>query len=164
MDSLLPHEITRLKEEGCAVLRHPPEKDQSDLELALLYAAEKGATWIRILGAVGGRFDQMLANMYLMALPDLEDSDIAVVAGKQHITLLRAGKTIIEGDKGDTISLMPVSGDVIGIRTKALKYPLEDEKLTFGPARGISNIMLEEKIEISLQQGVLLCVHTKGRA
>ena len=58
----------------------------------------------------------------MLALPELHQIDIAIVAGEQQIVLLRAGKYHINGDKGDTISLLPLSGAVSGISTKNLKY------------------------------------------
>lgn len=164
MDSLSSEEIAKLEARGATILRYPPEKDETDLELALTYAAEHGASWIRILGAIGGRFDQMLANVYLLGLPQLADCDVALVANKQQIQLLTPGDHLIVGDIGDTISLIPISGDVSGITTHYLKYPLKDEKLNFGPARGISNVMTGQQAEISIRDGKLLCVHTKGRA
>lgn len=164
MDSLSADELHQLEIEGVELLRYSPEKDETDLELALMVAAEKGATWVRILGATGGRFDQTLANVYLLALPQLDGLDIALVAKKQIIRLFRAGRHVITGEVGDTISLIPVSGDVSGITTQNLKYPLIDEILRFGPARGISNVMEAETAQISVGDGWLLCVHTVGRA
>ena len=45
---------------------HPPEKDETDTELALRRAIAGGAGKISILGATGGRFDHMLANVFLL--------------------------------------------------------------------------------------------------
>ena len=39
---------------GATIERYPAAKDETDLELALLAAVERGATWIRMLGAIGG--------------------------------------------------------------------------------------------------------------
>lgn len=164
MDSLSETELAALKAQGAELHIYPPEKNETDLELGLLYAAKRGATWIRIIGAIGGRFDQMLANVYLLALSELHGVDIALVAGEQEIRLLHAGNHQINGDRGDTISLIPVSGDVSGISTQNLKYPLKNETLRFGPARGISNVMEAEHAEVTIVNGLLLCIHTKGRA
>lgn len=164
MDSLSADEVLQLEYRGAALRRFPPEKDESDLELALHYAAERGATWIRVIGGLGGRFDQMLANAYLLALPDVATCDAALVAGKQMIRLLQPRTHQLSGDIGDTVSLIPMGGQADGIVTKNLKYPLNDETLYFGPARGISNVMLANTAEITLRAGTLLCVHTFGRA
>src|SRR5690606_26406959 len=75
MDSVEAHELDTLGASGVEILRYPPEKNETDLELALMLAAERGADWIRVLGAMGGRLDQTLANIYLLALPALRDRD-----------------------------------------------------------------------------------------
>ncbi len=164
LDSLTPDEVAALVEQGTVVQRHPPEKDETDLELALKWAAVQGATWIRILGAVGGRLDQTLGNVYLLALPELAGCDTRLLAGQQAAWLLHPGETVIEGAAGDTVSLIPISGVVRGVRTDQLYYPLRDETLTFGPARGISNVMQADRARIWTREGTLLVIHTLGRA
>ncbi|MEZ4581030.1 MAG: hypothetical protein R3A10_05170 [Caldilineaceae bacterium] len=47
--------------------RHPTGKDQTDLELALERAIRDGAPDILLLGALGGRLDQTLANLLILA-------------------------------------------------------------------------------------------------
>lgn len=164
MDSLSAEEIDALQAQGTVILRHPAEKDETDLELALMHAVQRGATWLRVIGATGGRLDQSISNIYLLALPILEGRDIKLVAGKQAVWLARAGKTEIVGAAGDTISLIPLNGTARGVRTESLYYPLRDEDLFFGPARGVSNVMNGEAAAVTLREGVLLVVHTIGRA
>lgn len=164
MDSLSDEECRTLHQQGAMLNSYPREKDETDLELALLHAVEQDARWIRIIGALGGRFDQMLANVYLLVLPALQNRDVAIVAGKQMLRLLRAGSHTVPGKKGDTVSLMPIMNDVTGITTQYLQYPLNDETLHFGPARGISNVLTEDRAHIRIGAGMLLCVHTEGRA
>ncbi|MGJ3240170.1 MAG: thiamine diphosphokinase [Anaerolineae bacterium] len=164
MDSLNPDELEKARSQGAQIERHPPEKDETDLELALIYTVEQGVHWLRIIGAIGGRFDQMLANVYLLALPQLADCDVAIVAGNQTLALLRPGTHTIRGDVGDTLSLIPISGDVLGVCTDGLQYALHDETLAFGPARGISNVLQAGEAQIKLAEGLLLCVHTEGEA
>lgn len=164
MDSLAPDELASLQAQNAAILRYPAEKDETDLELALMWAVEQGADWLRVIGATGGRLDQALSNIYLLALPILEGRDVKLVAGKQATWLARAGRTEIDGQAGDTISLIPMNGTVRGVTTENLYYPLVDEDLYFGPARGVSNVMKTERAAVSVRNGVLLVVHTIGRA
>ncbi|NWF70530.1 MAG: thiamine diphosphokinase [Chloroflexi bacterium] len=164
MDSLATQELVALSDAGAQVLRYPAEKDETDLELALKLAAARGATWIRIIGGVGNRLDQTLSNIYLMALPELTRCDARLVAGNQEMWLLPPGEHLIDGAVGDTISLLPLNGEVQGITTEALHYPLRGETLAFGPARGISNVLTAAQARVTVRRGILLCVHTLGRA
>lgn len=164
LDSLTTLEVEELTAHGVEIERHPAAKDETDLELALLYCAGQGYHWLRIIGGLGDRFDQTLANVYLLALPALAGLDVALVAGRQSLFLLRPGSHRLIGEAGDTVSLMPLGGAVTGIVTEGLEYPLHDETLYFGPARGVSNVMLTSEAQISSQEGTLLIVHTAGRA
>jgi thiamine pyrophosphokinase len=164
MDSLTEAQHQALTEQQATILRYPAEKDETDLELALIWAAKQGADWLRLVGATGGRLDQILSNIYLLMLPILDGRDVQLVAGKQAAWLAKPGKTQINGAIGDTISLIPLTGTVRGVRTENLYYPLRDEDLYFGPARGVSNVMTAPEAAVSVREGVLLVVHTIGRA
>src|SRR5581483_5490047 len=61
MDSLDQVTLAGLAEQGAELRRYPREKDETDLELALLHAAALGATAIDVLGALGGRWPSWLA-------------------------------------------------------------------------------------------------------
>lgn len=164
MDSLSTDELDALAEAGAEIVRHPPEKDATDLELALTYLAERDYCWLRIIGGLGDRLDQTIANVHLLMLPALAACDVRLVAGRQEARLLHPGEYTLDGAPGDTVSLIPLSGAVHGITTHNLQYPLSGESLTFGPARGISNVMDAESMQISFREGLLLLIHTEGRA
>ena len=132
--------------------------------MALLHCAEIGAESVAILGGLGGRFDQTLANILLLTHPAFSALDITVIDGEQVIRLLRPGAHRICGDVGDTISLIPLSASAEGISTDNLKYALDGDSLQLGPARGISNVMLAEQATVRFRRGLLLLTHTVGRA
>jgi thiamine pyrophosphokinase len=163
-DSLSEDEQHALQAAGVEFERHPPEKDFTDLELALRYAIDNGIEWLRVIGGLGDRFDQTMANVYLLALDGLEDRDARIVAGRQEIRLLHPGDYTLVGHQGDTVSLIPIGGAVRGVTTDGLHYSLRGETLEFGPARGISNVLADSTAHISMADGMLLVVHTEGRA
>jgi thiamine pyrophosphokinase len=163
-DSLTAPEQASLRASGAEFVTFPPEKDFTDLELALKFAREHGADWIRIIGGLGNRLDQTIGNVYLLALPELAGCDVQLVAGNQAVWLAPSGTHLLQGDVGDTLSLIPVGGAVHGIRTEGLYYPLNDETLNFGPARGISNVFTQSEATFHTTEGTLLVIHTKGRA
>ena len=163
-DSLSPAQVLDFEAKGAEIIQHPREKDESDLELALKHCLALGASAVTILGALGGRFDQTLANIFLLTLPELRDLPLVLVDGEQAIALLRPGRHRIEGGAGDTISLIPLTSSAEGIETRDLEYPLRGEALSLGPARGISNVMTADGAEVWFESGLLLLVHTIGRA
>jgi thiamine pyrophosphokinase len=157
LDSLTPADLEALIALGTTVLKFPVRKDFTDLELALKHARSIGADEILILGALGERWDQTLTNVALPAVfPEL---DIRLVDGNQELYYLRAGETItIIGRRGDILSLVPLGGAAKGITTAQLEYPLQGENLALGSTRGVSNVLLANEAQITLREGILLCV------
>jgi thiamine pyrophosphokinase len=156
LDSLDEATLAQLKASGTQIISYPSRKDFTDLELALQYAIEQGTSEILVLGALGERWDQTIANLLLPTLYD--SSHIRLVDGNQEITFLRGnGQVEIKGHPGDTVSLIPLSGDARGVRTQGLEYPLESDTLFFGSTRGVSNVLLRPCATVSLEEGLLLC-------
>ena len=141
-----------------------PHKDETDLELALLYAAGQGAEHIAVLAALGGRLDMTLANILVLAHPRLEAVRVELWSGDQTAWLIRPPGGEINGQRGDTVSLIPLGGDATSIVTEGLEYPLRGEALVFGLARGVSNILAGPAARVKLRAGLLLAVHTPRRA
>lgn len=160
MDSLDQDLRDELGAVGTEFLAFPAAKDETDLELALLYAVERGATQITVLGAWGGRIDHELGNVLLLAHPGLAGVAVRMVSGRQEITLIRRELTLY-GDPGDLLSLLPIGGHASGIVTAGLRYPLRNERLCLGPARGISNVFVSPDPVVRLRSGLLLAVHTR---
>ena len=48
------------------ILRHPPEKDQTDTELAIETALNAGCDSLVFFGATGSRLDHSLGNIFLL--------------------------------------------------------------------------------------------------
>jgi thiamine pyrophosphokinase len=63
----------------------------------------------------------------------------------------------LPGRIGDLVSLIPF-GDVGGVATTGLRYPLDDEPLPFGRARGLSNVRSEGLATVRIRAGRLLVV------
>ncbi len=148
-DSLDTAVLQELSERGSEIRRAAVEKDETDTELAV--------------GALGGaRFDHTMANILLLA--GFEGVPITLVDGPSMCWLVRGpGSSAINGQVGDLVSLLPLTGDASGIRTKGLFYTLKGEALSFGKARGVSNVLIEEHAEVSVEGGVLLIIYTNKK-
>ena len=160
MDSLGESDRAQLEAMGTRLVIHPPAKDETDLELALLMAAQEGAAEVVVLGAFGGRLDQAIANVLLLTLPELKDIPARLVDGEQEAFIIRE-RAVIEGRPGDTLSLISLGGDAQGVSAQGLLYPLRGETLSFGPARGVSNVFVAPVARVTLRRGLLLAVHIR---
>lgn len=166
LDSLAPDGVAEAEASGARIVRRPTDKDESDAELALLEAVEMGATRITVLGAFGGpRLDHALANLWLLAHPALAPIDLVLLDAGARARLLtapgRAGEPVTQplpGRLGAIVSLLPFGGDAGGVTTHGLRYPLRDEPLRIGPARGLSNVRVAQHAAVDLRQGRLLIV------
>ena len=158
LDSLDEAMQAHLRAMGCRMVVYPAAKDWTDLELALRLAVEEGASEIVVMGALGGRLDQELANLLLLFLPELREVPTRIVDDRQEMFVVRSQAEIV-GQAGDVVSLIPLGGDVEGIVTEGLLYPLRGERLRIGPARGVSNVMAAQVARVTIQSGTLLMIH-----
>ncbi len=142
-------------------IQHPRAKDETDLELALTYAAQQEVDEIVVLGALGGsRLDHMLSNVLLLAMPALRGHRVLIVHGGQEAMLLRNGEAVdLAGSPGDLVSLLPLGGDARGVTTTGLAWPLAHDTLRFGQSRGVSNEMSRSEARVELEEGYLWVVH-----
>ena len=164
LDSLLEEQIQTLEQNGTIFERHPPHKNETDLELALFKASQLDPEEIIIFGALGARWDMSVANLLLLAHPDLISRSIRIIEGLQELFIVQGGQVKeIKAGLGDTVSLIPLMGDAIGISTSGLEYPLENETLRYGATRGISNVMRANIARIALEAGLLLVVLIRDR-
>jgi thiamine pyrophosphokinase len=134
------------------------DKNETDLELALNHALYFHPPAIVIIAALGGRLDQTLGNISLITDPKLSTFDLRLADGVEEIVLCR-DQARVKGGRGDTVSLIPWGGEVSGVETENLKWPLRSETLYPYKTRGISNEMLGEEASVKIKSGLLLIVH-----
>jgi thiamine pyrophosphokinase len=157
LDSLRPAEKTLVKTSDVKIIRFSPRKDETDLELALCHAIDKGATEIVIVAALGGRLDQSFANVLLLTLSELKGLNVRIVEGNQMAFLIH-DEASITGKPGDTVSILPIGGAAVGVSNEGLEWPLHEDTLPLGTTRGMSNVLLGEQARISIRRGILLCI------
>ncbi|MEO7664951.1 MAG: thiamine diphosphokinase [Candidatus Limnocylindrales bacterium] len=164
-DSLGADAVEALRAAGVRVDLARRDKDETDSELALLAATEvPGVGRITILGALGGpRVDHALANVGLLGHPAAAGLAVEILDPGARIRLLDAGMTgpgssmDLGGRTGDLVSLIPL-GEVDGVVTSGLRYPLRGEPLPPGLARGISNVREDAHAAVTIRSGRLLVV------
>jgi thiamine pyrophosphokinase len=164
-DSLRGDELDELRAAGVPIELVPADKDESDTELAVLAAVARGATDVTILGGLGGpRVDHALANVTLLAHPALAGRTSRILSDRARVMLLSGAASFeLRGEAGDLVSLLPLGGDAEGVTTENLRFPLADERLEAGRARGLSNVRLAGVARVSLKKGRLLVVETPAR-
>ena len=162
LDSIAPEDLADARAGGVEIRQYPIHKDETDLELALEAVIQAGCRTIRIVGALGGRLDMTLGNLFLLMLPALVDHDVRLEDGYEEVFLIgpdRPGS--LQGCEGERVSLLPLGGPASGIVTEGLFYPLRGETLWPERTRGISNVMTGAQAQVTLQTGRLVCIHSR---
>ncbi|HEY8869574.1 MAG TPA: thiamine diphosphokinase [Candidatus Limnocylindrales bacterium] len=169
-DSVGVEGLAKIRAAGIPIALAAADKDETDTEMAILDAIEAGAGDITILGALGGsRIDHVLANIALLGHPAIAQAGVSIriLDPAARIVLLTAperegGPARLElgGPFPGLVSLIPFGGDVAGVTTEGLRYPLHDEALSLGVPRGISNVREGPAASVTIRSGRLLIVET----
>jgi thiamine pyrophosphokinase len=162
MDSLGDAGVERFARQGIPVAKFSAAKNESDLELAVAHAIAASATEIVLLGALGGdRLDHETANLLLLADPGYDGVRLEARRGMLRVRAVRGdGSLSLAGPVAGLVTLLPVNGDADGVTTEGLRYPLRDETLRFGRARGLSNEVASLPAKVTVRKGSLLVFET----
>jgi len=160
LDSLEPELASHMEQAGVEIQRHSPHKDQTDLELALQLAVSKEPREIMLMGALGGRLDQMLGNIMLLTRPEYVGIRLTVVEANQTAILLRNHDSLtLQGQIGDTLSLIPLTATVTNVTLQGVAWPLINATLTLGSTWTISNQLTAPVATVQIGLGLLLVIH-----
>jgi thiamine pyrophosphokinase len=154
-DSLDADALTQLRERNIPVEQHPRDKDATDGQLAVERALREQPTELLLLGFLGGqRLDQALANILMLTRVEVPT---VLLDERNEARLLRPGTVHLWApDPSETISLIPLTEAVRGVRTEGLHWPLHGETLRRGETRGISNAAAGPEARVSIGEGLLL--------
>ncbi len=165
LDSLPEAVAAQMQAKGVEIQRHPVNKDQTDLELALQAAVQRGAEEILILTALGGRLDQTLANILLLTRPEWRGVRIRLAEGNQSVWLLRGPDSLtLRGQPGDTLSVVALSQHLRGLDLQGVKWPLNNANVSLGSTLTISNAFVEVEAKIQLAQGIALVIKLSAKS
>lgn len=156
------HALVECYEHRCVTVRHKPEKDATDTELAIDEALERGTETIILLGATGTRMDHTLANVHML-YRILQKGKKAWIVDEHNRMSLHDKPFLCERDKmfGNYVSFLPFFGETTGVTLKGFKYPLSGKTLTAGISLGVSNEAKEEVMEVSFEKGYLLMIEAR---
>ena len=163
LDSADAGTVARMRDAGVVVERYPTDKDATDLELAIDAAIRRGATRLRIAGALRQsaegppRLDHLFGNLAALAGAVGRVPDTWLVSPDAAVTIVTGpGECSLTGAPGDHVSLVALSPTVDGTRTDGLRWALVGASLAWGTTRGVSNEMAAAHGRVSVAAGHLL--------
>lgn len=150
--------------ENIEIKRFEPEKDYTDLDLAMRTAVEAGVTELKIFGGIGGRLDHTVANIQLLYHYNKFFKKLIMLDGSNKCFILDSEKVrnfVIPREKNSYLSVFSLSEKSTGVSISGAKYPLHDHTLTKSFPLGVSNEFTEKNTAISIKDGILLIVISK---
>jgi thiamine pyrophosphokinase len=158
-DSADPDDIERLERQGVAVERHPSDKDETDLELAVRAALDRWPTPVCLTAAFSERLDHTLAALGLLARAGAG----AYVAEPSWRAWQCAPRRSLRLslERGTTYSIIALE-PCTGVTARGGRWELTDAALAPLSGHGISNEVLGSEITISVDHGSLVVVANDG--
>ena len=138
------------------VLRHPVEKDSSDMELAMEHAAGQGFDELLVYGALGRRLDHSIANLQLFAAYSERGVKVTAIDPAVVLRLLTGPASFdIPASGPGTVSVFSACDQSLGVTEQGMKYSLEGATLTNRTSLGLSNELLDGPARVSVESGTL---------
>ncbi len=162
-DSVTKEELTFIEEHVTEINRYKPEKDETDMELALNWALKQKATTIRLFGATGGRLDHLLANLHLLLNPLKQNNPTSVylIDCKNIVFLKGPGQYSIEKMAAKKyVSFIPLTLDVFNLTLEGFKFPLKNRHISLGSTLCISNELISDYGTFSFSEGILIVIRS----
>jgi len=161
LDSVTPDALAAAESSGARIVRHPPAKDATDLELALDEAVALSASRVLVVASAEGRLDHLLASLLLLTAERYARLELDALAGDALVHVVRSERRL-GGSAGELLTLVPLGGPATGVTTEGLEYPLAGETLEPGTTRGVSNVFTGADARVALASGVLLAIRPAG--
>jgi len=157
MDSIAPANLESYSSQNVKMIKYPASKDFTDTELAIDYAINLKPAVVYIWGALGGRLDHTLANVFLLEKTKALSIKAYLIDEYCEVFLLN-GDVTFNKSAGQTVSLIALSSQVEGIALRGFLYPLDDGTLRMGESLAVSNIISCDEAKISVCSGSLLVI------
>lgn len=157
-DSTSPQEFDAIKSH-CEIVTFSAIKNETDTELALTIALQRGAKSIHLIGATGKRLDHFLGTLNLYHR--LKGIPMTIYDQYNKIYLIEPGTTSIPKGSYTYISFFSFGGPVEGLTLEGFKYPLNDYRLENLDSLTISNEIIREVATVRFREGRLLVVESR---
>ena len=161
LDLISRDTMERIFDGDTVIETHSPDKDATDLALALDVALRSDPGEIVFVGGGGGRLDHLLGNVAVIANPAARHVRVSWVMERETAHVIRGSKSI-PTTQGQLFSLIPIGGDAHGVHIRHARWELRGASLRGHGTLGISNVALGEKVEIEVNEGTVLAIFLVG--
>lgn len=163
-DSIKEEDWEKIERKVPSLRRYKPEKDETDMELAIMWALEMKASNVKIFGGTGGRLDHFMANALMLGKfkQDYPDINFELIDVQNNLSVHLPDSYEIKWDEEKKfISFIPIFSDVYGLTLEGFKYPLNHHHVPAGSSLCISNELIQETGHFSFEKGILMMIRSK---
>ena len=146
------HEIS-----GVEILRSQPEKNDTDMMLALLAGLDRGYREFVIYGALGGRLEHTLGNIQCLNFLCQKDAHGTLISKNCRVEALQNGSVEYDAAMKGYISIFALSQEA-EVSIENLKYTLDHMILNNATTRGVDNEFIQKKSSITVHKGCICIV------
>lgn len=137
-DSITPETRAAFEDAGVAFI-HTPRQDATDLEKAILYCREQGATSIHIASALGVRTDHTLGNLSFLKKYHTVDCPLALYTDTEKIEFIRNATLSVRGVAGERFAVLGFTSCTVS--SSGLEYEMHRHRLELGVSESLSNAL-----------------------
>ena len=164
-DSVSEEELALICSQSKEVLQAQPEKDDTDLELAVKAVfARYPQAQLTIFGAFGGRLDHTLANIFLPSNPEITPymQQIRLCNAQNQLCYCPQGRHEVKPVAGmNYLAFIPADNSRLSI--EGAKYPLNESNYFFKKVYA-SNEFIDESVFLECQSGYVIVIYSKDRS
>ncbi|WP_419920919.1 thiamine diphosphokinase [Candidatus Poriferisodalis sp.] len=145
------------------IRRHPADKAQSDLDLALSFAWGLDPTSIAILSGGGGRLDHLLSGISMLGRPRYAALPITAYVGDSVVRTATVGMELpLNVTDGNLLTLLAIGGSA-RLLTTGLRWNLTPTvSLRSAATLGLSNELTGPTAGLVICAGSILAIQTHG--
>ncbi len=140
------------------VIKLMPEKDDTDMLVAIKEGLEAGYKTFHIYGGCGGRIDHTIANIQHLTYLAEHEARGYLYGSESVMTVISNGSMSFPADAAGYVSVFAYGNEAKGVDLIGLKYPLNNATLDHSYPLGVSNEFIGEEASVSVREGKLLIV------
>ena len=159
-DSISEGQLEVLKKAQIPIKKYSKEKNETDLELAVVLACQEKPERIEIFGAIGSRLDHSLAGVSLLASCLEKNIPARIVTKTSELTLFSRNVTVSKNNQYTYLSLLPWTQEIC-VSITGCKYYGKDVLIKRGESRGVSNEIVGKEAQIEISSGIALLIQSR---
>lgn len=159
LDSISEADLAAFELAGARTMRYPRDKDATDIELAVEYAAQSYGAELSVMGVAHGDLDHSLGNVLLLSRFTSRFTKVVLIDGDTEAIFLGPDSELNHTTQvGTTFSLVPLTPEVRNVSVTGARWPLDGATLLLGSTRSLRNTAVSEQLLVRLESGCLMVV------